>query len=104
MRGIHQRSVLGPILFNIFITDIDSGVKCTFSKFADDTKLCGQMDTPEERDAIQKDLDRFEQWVQENLMRFNKYQCEVLHLGRGNIHYHHRLREERVSTALPKRT
>jgi len=57
---ILQRSVLGLPLFNNFVGDTDSGIECTFSKIASDTKLCGVINTSEGRDAVQRDLDKLE--------------------------------------------
>jgi len=47
-------------LFNIFVSDMESGIESTLSKLADDNKPCGAVNTLEGRDAIQKDLDRLE--------------------------------------------
>ena len=68
--GIPSEPVLRPVLFKR--SNMGRGIKCILSKFADDTKLSDAVDKLEERDDIQRDLDRLQRWAHAKLMKFNK--------------------------------
>lgn len=79
--GVPQGFILGPTLFNVSINDLDDQTDSILTKFANDTKLDGEVHTSEVRCIQQKDLDRLEQWGSNNFMNFNEDKNKVLHLG-----------------------
>ena len=83
--GVPQGSVLGPILFLVFINDIDCSLSSCISKFADDTKLYRNVNDDKDASLLQRDLDRLVTWSQTWQMSFNADKCKVLHFGSKNL-------------------
>ena len=77
-------SVLGPLLFVIYINDLEENVIGLISKFADNAKVGGIADSNEDCRRIQQDIDRLETWVERWQMEFNPDKCEVIHFGKSN--------------------
>ena len=76
-RCVPQGSVLGAILFVIYINDIDEGVCNNFLKFADDTKLFSQLASSKDAEVLQRHLNTRHRWSVEWLMLFNAEKCKV---------------------------
>lgn len=81
LSGIPQGSVLGPVLFTIFINDLPDLVKSTCKIFADDTKL---YNLTKNSLILQEDLDRLMKWSCDWNLKFNVDKCKILHMGRNN--------------------
>ncbi|GAB0187291.1 mitochondrial enolase superfamily member 1 [Grus japonensis] len=96
-------SILDPVLFNIFINDLDDGAERTLSKFADNTDLGGAANTPEGCAAIQRDLDRLEKQADRNHIKFNKGKCKVLHLGRNNPKHNYMLGATQLESSFAEK-
>ncbi|CAM4453019.1 unnamed protein product [Caretta caretta] len=89
--GVPQGSVLGPILFNLFITDLGTKSGSVLIKFADDTKLGGIANLEKDRDTLQEDLDDLVNWSNSNRMKLNSEKCKVMHLGINNKNFSYKL-------------
>ncbi|KAK4827589.1 hypothetical protein QYF61_019491, partial [Mycteria americana] len=98
-----KSSGLGPVLFNIFINVLNAGTECTFSKFADDTKLGAVADRPEGCAAIQRDLNRLEKWADRNLRNFNREKCKVLQMGKNSLMHQYMLDATHLENSLEKK-
>ena len=78
---------MGPLLFTIFIDDIDEEVLCEISKFADDTKIASRVNTLNDIRSIQRTLDKLVAWANRWENDFNVNKCRVMHIGKRNLDF-----------------
>jgi Reverse transcriptase (RNA-dependent DNA polymerase) len=105
LSGVPQGSVLGPLLFSIFINDLDSAATAEqiIKKFADDTKVGQILEGPHSHTELQATLDRLCKWAVDWGMQFNVEKCHVMHVGRGNPNHEYSMNSTRLATTKEER-
>ena len=85
--SVLQGSVLGPLLFTIFINDLSDIVKNECRLYADESKLIGLIEKEEDIEIIQKDTDSMQKWTKTWQISFNYDKFKVMHFGKKNKEY-----------------
>ena len=98
LSGVPQGSVLGPVLFLIFIDDLEDGIKNMVYTFADDTKVLAQVHSDAERTKLQEDLDKLTEWAKNWQMSFNTNKCKVMHMGWTNQKFTYIMDQQTMDT------
>ena len=80
LSGVPQGSVLGPVLFLIFINDLLEGIKSLGKLFADDSKIFRKITSEQDRIILQEDLIKLQEWSSKWLLQFNEDKCKVMHI------------------------
>ena len=91
LSGIPQGSVLGPILFVLFINDLPDVVTSTVKIFAVDTKLFQAVRSTSDSAQLQQDLYNLVERSQKWQLGFNESKCKVIHLGTANTHHQYEM-------------
>ena len=82
LSGIPQGSVLGPLLFLIYINDLPDNIRSKSLLFADDTKIFREITCKEDAVELQSDIDSLDKWSKKWLLSFNLTKCHVLTIGK----------------------
>ena len=92
--GVPQGTVLGPLLFTIFVSDMPDQVSNFISLFADDTKIYAYLLEDEDGQVssnLQDDITNLQEWANKMQMRFHPDKCKCMHLGKHNPHHTYRM-------------
>ena len=95
LSGVPQGSVLGPLLFILFVNDLPDWIVSSMIMFADDTKLWRTIKNAEDSKILQSDLDALMNWSTKYLLKFNPQKCKLMHIGQTcSAHTEYHLEEE----------
>ena len=103
LSGVPQGSVLGPILFLIYINDLDDSITSNVLKFADDTKLFRKVNTDGDKQHLQNNIDRLVKWSEKWQMLFNFGKCKCLHTGHGNLNVNYKMGDTVLGTTVKEK-
>ena len=95
--GVPQGSILGPLMFLVFINDLNTGLNSDASIFADDTKIGRCIENEKDCGQLQIDINRIVDWCSEWKMELNAEKCHIMHFGKTNKRYTYEMNGCKVS-------
>ena len=98
--GVPQGSVLGPILFLIFINDLPSKLLNRCRLYADDNKIIAQIASEEDSKGLQRDIDTLGEWSEEWSLGLNFEKCKIVHFGKQNKKYNYSMKDNGIPREL----
>ncbi len=94
--GVQQGSAFGPVLFIMYINNIDVGLNNFIEKFADDTKIGDSVICDSDRQSLQDDLNKISAWSAGWEMPFNVKRCHILQVGTRNLKYDYEMSDKKL--------
>lgn len=86
--GVPQGSVLGPVMFGLYVNDLADGIGSYINLFADDTKMMRKVKSIDDCRKLQEDLDKVGEWGRKWQMEFNPSKCKILEFGKSKRRVH----------------
>jgi len=81
LSGVPQCSVLGPLLFLLFVNDLADWIKNSMRMFADDVKIWNVIRTDAGDHSLHEDVNTLARWSSKWLLKLNSSKCKVMHIG-----------------------
>ena len=96
-------SVLGPLLFLIYMNDLDAYIVSKMSKFADNPKLCHRARNPDDIMELQEDIIKLAEWVNKWQMSFNVDRCSAMYIRHNNMKSNYNMSNQQLPTTDQQR-
>lgn len=103
LSGVPQGSVLGPLLFLVYINDLDFGIDNWILKFADDSKIFSRITGKCDHKKLQDDLNKLATWSETWQMLFNTSKCKVMHIGKSQMHYPYFMNNQKLEEVIQEK-
>ena len=103
MSRVSQGSVLGPLLFLLYINDLDDNITSNVLKFVDDTKVLKRVNNVGNKQHLQNDLVKLVKWSEKWQMLLNFGKCKCLHTGHGNLDVNYKMGDSVLGTTVKEK-